>query len=54
ADNEFVVATTYQGTSAQALARVRWALDDNGVEYHIVKNTLVRIASEGTNRPEVM
>jgi large subunit ribosomal protein L10 len=52
--NDFVVATTYQGTTAQALAQTRWALADVGVEYHIVKNTLVRIASEETARPEVM
>ena len=54
AGSEFVVATSYQGMSAQALARVRWALADAGVEYHIVKNTLVRIASENANRPQVM
>jgi large subunit ribosomal protein L10 len=53
-DNEFIVAATYQGATAQALAKLRWALADAGVEYHVVKNTLVRIASENTNRPEVM
>lgn len=54
ADSDFVVATSYQGTTAQSLARLRWALSDAGVEYRIVKNTLVRIATERANRPEVM
>jgi len=52
--HEFVVATSYQGTSAQAMAQIRWALSDAGVEYHIVKNTLVRIAAEGSGRPAVL
>ena len=50
ADREFVVSTTYQGVSAQSLAQVRWALASAGVEYHIVKNTLVRLAAEQAQR----
>jgi large subunit ribosomal protein L10 len=50
---QFVVSTTYQGASAQALAEMRWALADAGVEYHVVKNTLVRVAAEQTGRTGV-
>jgi large subunit ribosomal protein L10 len=54
ANNEFVVATSYQGTTAQAMAQIRWALADAGIEYHIVKNTLVRLAAENSDRLAVM
>ena len=54
ADNEFVVSTTYQGVSAQSLAQVRWALASAGVEYHIIKNTLVRLAAQRTEREHLM
>lgn len=54
ANNEFVVATSYQGTTAQAMAQIRWSLADAGIEYHIVKNTLVRIAAESADRQTVM
>lgn len=51
ADKEFVVSTTYQGVSSKALAQVRWTLASAGVEYRIVKNTLVRLAAEQAKRP---
>ncbi len=54
ADNGFVVATTFQGVSAQSLAQVRWALAAAGVEYRVVKNTLVRIAAQQTEREQLM
>ncbi len=53
-DNEFIVSTTYQGASAQSMAQIRWALATSGVEYHVVKNTLLRIAAEQAGRTEVM
>ena len=54
ADKEFIVATTYVGVSAQSLAQVRWALAAAGVEYRVVKNTLVRLAAEQTEREDLM
>ncbi len=54
AENEFVVSTSYQGVSAQSLAKMRWALTAGGVEYHVVKNTLVRLAAEEAQRGQVM
>ena len=54
AENTFVVSTTYQGTSAQKLAELRWALASAGIEYHVVKTTLLRIAAEQTDRTPVM
>ncbi len=53
ASQQFVVSTTYQGATAQTLAELRWALADAGVEYHVVKNTLVRVAAERTGRMAV-
>ncbi len=54
AENEFVVSTSYQGTTAQDLAQLRWTLAAAGIEYHVVKNTLLRIAAEQTDRTRVM
>lgn len=54
ADNQFVVSTTYQGTTAQGMAQLRWTLARAGVEYHVVKTTLLRIAAEQTDRTCVM
>jgi large subunit ribosomal protein L10 len=53
-EKEFVVSTSYLGISAQELARTRWAMAVSGIEFHVVKNTLVRIAAEQTNRLPVM
>ncbi len=53
-DSEFVVTTTYQGSTAQSLAQMRWSLASAGIEYHVVKNTLLRIAAEETGRTGVM
>lgn len=54
ADSQFVVSTSYQGATAQDLAQMRWNLASSGIEYHVVKTTLVRIAAEQTNRTRVM
>ncbi len=53
-ENEFVVSTTYQGATAQNLAEIRWSLASAGIEYHVVKTTLVRIAAEDSGRERVM
>ncbi len=53
-ENEFVITTTYQGSTAQSLAQMRWTLASAGIEYHVVKNTLLRIAAEETGRTAVM
>ncbi len=52
-NRQFVVSTTYQGSTAQMLSEMRWALADAGIEYHVVKNTLVRVAAEQTGRTGV-
>ncbi len=53
-ESQFVVSTTYQGSTAQGLAQMRWTLASAGIEYHVVKTTLVRIAAEQTERTRVM
>ena len=53
-ESEFIVSTTYQGASAQNLAQMRWNLASAGIEYHVVKTTLLRIAAEQTGRERVM
>ena len=54
AESDFIVSTTYQGATAQSLAQMRWSLASSGVEYHVVKTTLLRIAAEQTGRERVM
>ena len=53
-DSQFVVSTTYQGATAQDLAQLRWTFASSGIEYHVVKTTLLRIAAEQTDRARIM
>ncbi|MBI4336648.1 MAG: 50S ribosomal protein L10 [Chloroflexi bacterium] len=51
AGSSFIVATGYSGLSALAMADLRKKLRELGLEYRVVKNTLVRIAAEAVGRP---
>jgi len=48
-----VVITNYQGVTAKQMNDLRKTLADTGVEYHVVKNTLLRFALEKTGKTEV-
>lgn len=48
-----VVITNYQGATAKQMNDLRKTLADTGVEYHVVKNTLLRFALEKTGKAEV-
>lgn len=45
AESKLVVATDYRGLTAAEMTRLRKQLRDAGVEFHVVKNTLTRIAA---------
>lgn len=49
-----VIATSYQGLSAKEMAELRWALAGAAVDYHVVKNTLVRFAAQRANKEQVV
>jgi large subunit ribosomal protein L10 len=49
-----VVATSYQGLVAKEMAELRRALAGAGVDYRVVKNTLVGLAARSANREQVM
>ena len=44
----FSVVTDFKGLSVEELTRLRIAVRDSGNEYHVVKNTLARIAFSGS------
>ena len=47
------IATDYTGLTANALTELRKRLNEQGVEYRVVKNSLAYIAADGANRPEI-
>jgi large subunit ribosomal protein L10 len=49
-----IIATNYQGLLAKQMAELRNALAKAGVEYHVVKNTLVYRAAEKAGKPQLM
>ncbi len=49
-----VVATSYQGLVAKEMAELRRALAGAGVDYRVVKNTLVSFAARSASREQVM
>ena len=44
----FSVVTDFKGLSVEELTRLRIAIRESGNEYHVVKNTLARIAFSGS------
>ena len=49
-----IIATNYQGLLAKQMAELRNALTKAGVEYHVVKNTLLYRAAEKAGKPQLM
>jgi len=49
-----IIATNYQGLLAKQMAELRNALAKAGVEYHVVKNTLLYRAAEKIGKPQLM
>jgi large subunit ribosomal protein L10 len=45
-----VIIADYQGISAVEMTRLRRRLRESGIEYHVVKNTLARLAAERASR----
>jgi len=48
-----IIATNYQGLLAKQMAELRNALAKEGVEYHVVKNTLVYRAADQAGKPQL-
>jgi len=51
--SNIIIATNYQGLLAKQMAELRNALSKAGVEYHVVKNTLVYRAAEQAGKPQL-
>lgn len=49
-----IILTNYQGMDVKVLAEFRKKLKDAGSKYRVVKNTLLKIASEGTAAEELL
>jgi large subunit ribosomal protein L10 len=52
--SSLIIATNYQGLPAKQMADFRRALVRQGIEYHVVKNTLLRLAAESVGKPQLM
>jgi large subunit ribosomal protein L10 len=51
--SSIVIATNYQGLLAKQMADLRNALTRAGIEYHVVKNTLVYRAADQAGKPQL-
>ncbi len=51
--SNIIIATNYQGLLAKQMAELRNALAKAGVEYHVVKNTLVYRAADHAGKPQL-
>ncbi|MFW6105237.1 MAG: 50S ribosomal protein L10 [Chloroflexota bacterium] len=51
--SNIIIATNYQGLLAKQMAGLRDTLSSAGVEYHVVKNTLVFRAADQAGKPQV-
>ena len=49
-----VVSTSYQGLTVPQMTDLRRQLREAGVQYHVVKNTLLRLAAERAGRPQLL
>ena len=51
--SNIIIATNYKGLLAKQMAELRNALSQAGVEYHVVKNTLVFRAADQAGKPHL-
>ncbi len=49
-----VIATQYRGLNAAEMGQLRSRLKQQGIEYHVVKNTLLRLAAERVGKDRLM
>jgi large subunit ribosomal protein L10 len=52
--SSIIISTNYHGLLAKEMAELRNTLSEAGIEYHVVKNTLVYRAADRAGRPQVM
>lgn len=48
-----IIATNYQGLLAKQMAELRNALTKAGIQYHVVKNTLIYRAADEAGKPQL-
>lgn len=53
-ESEMIIATNYRGLSAKQMSELRRSLVKAGGEYHVVKNTLTRIAASKAGKEHVV
>lgn len=53
-DNSVVIATDYRGLSVKEITDLRTNLLEQGVEYHVIKNTLMRLAVQDTDKAGII
>ena len=51
--SEVIIATGYQGLTAEQMGELRQTLIKAGAEYHVVKNTLVCLAANKAGREQI-
>jgi len=49
-----VISTNYQGLSAKQIADLRNALTSVGAQYHVVKNSLAKLAADVAGKPKLV
>jgi len=54
ADSKTVIATNFSGMTVESMSGLRGRLREAGVEYHVVKNTLMKLAAKGTHTEEMI
>ena len=52
--SEIIIATNYQGLTAKQMTELRRALVKAGGEYHVIKNTLARIAAKKAGKESLL
>jgi len=50
---EVAVVTDYRGMTVSEMGRLRRQLKESGIEYHVVKNSMARIAAERAGKGEL-
>ena len=51
--SNIVIATSYQGLPAKEMTGLRRALAGAAADYHVVKNTLIRLAAQRAGKEQI-